>query len=159
MKLFRSLREDQKTNVGIVEQNCFGIRGLVAMKDFIPGDPVCIYSGEYLTLGEGKERQMVVKDYTDTNYQVQLKVDRKEDEEQYMIVDCSRKGGIGGLANHLNGGNNCRYEPVGRPHALSSHESNMISLSPSIVCHRRELGNSDTGRGADWKRAGNLCKL
>lgn len=84
------------------------MRGLQAVKAFNPGEPLLLYSGEYLTPEQNTAaRKSQLKHDCVSNYMIEMKTDTGA-----MTVDCAKRGGLGGLANMVHGGNNCNLTKV-----------------------------------------------
>lgn len=96
------------------------MRGLYARRPFEDGQPIMLYAGDVLTKAEmrGKqtERSFLEPCPILTNYVIQMDIEANpyddEDESRTFYIDPYEKGNCGGLANSLNGNNNCHLRKV-----------------------------------------------
>lgn len=114
MQAIRNLAEDWKARVECCTSS-LGIRGLRAKRAFEDAEPVLIYAGEILDqeMSEKRTKFYASKYKFLTNYQIMFDKCSNETNEVFY-VDCTRKGNMGGLANCVNGLDNCSFVPVSR---------------------------------------------
>lgn len=114
MQWYNGMKFCERENVEIrTATSAIGIRirGLYARKSFSDGQPIIIYAGKVLTIDEAvkvREQRQKHDPPITMNYQVEMRVT----DNLVFIIDPYERGNCAGMANSLNGRNNCDLRKV-----------------------------------------------